>query len=132
MLLTDLEPHFLTVVVEKDVPTDIADADWEISRKSHVEFRDRTTLHRVETLAEAQGMWMLCPKCFQENGGRVGTHSVLVLFDGRGVPADVCIGTARWNVSGNSLADVTVTPSILVVGGCGWHGFVTNGQVTTV
>lgn len=129
MKLLELEPHFLRVLVEKNVPTAIANDPMDLSKGSREELRDRTTLHRVGTLAEAQGMWMLCPKCFIANGGRVGTHSVLVLFEGRGVPEGVCLGTARWAVSGSSLRDVTVSPSILVVGGCGWHGFVENGQV---
>ena len=34
----------------------------------------------------------------------------------------------------NVVADTSLTPSILRVpdkGGCGWHGFITNGEVRT-
>jgi hypothetical protein len=85
----------------------------------------------VDTMAEAQGMILLCPKCFVTNGGEVGTHSVICWFVGRGVPDDAVPGPARWGASGLSLADLSLNPSVLLKGGCGWHGFITNGEVVT-
>jgi hypothetical protein len=39
-------------------------------------------------------------------------------------------GPGRWTVSGTGLADLTLAPSIHLSGpGCGWHGFVTAGEV---
>lgn len=83
--------------------------------------------------ADAHLLFFLCPKCFEANHGRIGTHQVLVGFAARNVPA----GTAsvgkdgqdtRWIVSGTSLDDLVLTPSIQLHGGCNWHGFVgSNG-----
>ena len=89
---------------------------------------DETTYRKVDDVAGAQGLSFLCPSCFQDNGGPVGTHSVLAWFAGRGVPADTTPGPGRWAVSGTSLADITLAPSIQTR--C-WHGFVTNGEVST-
>lgn len=85
----------------------------------------------VETVAEAQGIIFLCPKCYAENKGPEGTHSVLCWFKDRGVPLTAEPGPARWTVSGNSYDDLTLSPSVLIVGGCAWHGFVTAGAVTS-
>jgi hypothetical protein len=89
-------------------------------------------LHRVETLAEADGLSFLCPMCFAANGGRAGTHSIIVAFRGKAVPEALFLGSngvaARWDAAGNGLDDLSLKPSILLYGGCKWHGFVTNGD----
>ena len=39
----------------------------------------------------------------------------------------------QWQRTGEDFATLTLTPSILrsrEKGGCGWHGFITNGEVT--
>ena len=86
----------------------------------------------VDTLAEAQGVMFLCPKCFAKNCGNVGTHSVMVWFRDCGVPADEVPLPGRWGVSGTGYADLTITPSISLENpgkvGCQWHGFVTSGE----
>ena len=89
----------------------------------------------VESLEEAQGVWFLCPKCYLANGGVVGTHACEVTFEGRGVsPEHGCQGSdgkpTRWAVSGSGFEDLTVTPSIQLIGGCNWHGYITKGEVT--
>ncbi len=33
-----------------------------------------------------------------------------------------------WHRTGETFDTMTLTPSILRVGGCGWHGFITNGE----
>ncbi len=83
----------------------------------------------VDTLAEAQGILFLCPKCFVENMGPVGTHCVLVWFRDRGVPAEF-LPSPRWVVNGTGYADLSTTPSIHIRTGCGYHGFLTNGEAT--
>lgn len=99
----------------------------------------RYSFHDVQTVAEADHIMFLCPICFAKNGGAKGTHSVMVSFAGRDVPDEA--GTrdsegkpSRWNVSGTSLDDLVLTPSILLdksqepERGCHWHGFVgSNG-----
>jgi hypothetical protein len=86
---------------------------------------------RVETLAEAQGVFFQCPLCHLPDGSG---HYCEVTFADRGVPDEM--GThnkegkaTRWSVSGTSLADLTTKPSILLQDGddgCHWHGYITN------
>lgn len=40
-------------------------------------------------------------------------------------------GAGPWGWDGN-LESPTLTPSINCVGGCGWHGFITAGQIVHV
>lgn len=89
----------------------------------------------VETLADAQGIWFLCPACFVKNGGAVGTHSVDVTFADRGATDDQGSHNregrpVRWRVSGIDFASLTLQPSIDLTPACTWHGFITNGEVT--
>lgn len=88
----------------------------------------RSVYEHVESLADAQGVLFLCPACFRMNGGPTGTHSVLVWFDGRGVPPEA-MPSPRWRVSGSGYDDLTLAPSIFLQSGCRWHGFITAGQV---
>lgn len=76
----------------------------------------------AESLQDADGIRFTCPKC--------GAHQVIVWFRGR-VPDSATPGPGRWTATGGSFDDLTLTPSINLSGpGCGWHGFVTNGEVT--
>ena len=85
----------------------------------------------VDTLAEADGICFLCPKCFTENGGNVGTHAIICWFVGK-VPDDADPKPGRWVPQGTGLDDLTfVGPnaaSVLLLGGCAWHGFIRNGS----
>jgi hypothetical protein len=87
----------------------------------------------VDTLAEAQGVWFLCPLCFAKNGGRVGTHAVCCWFVGQ-VPDDIEPKPGRWTPHGTGLHDLTFVPSdgrtqsVALTGGCAWHGHVVNGS----
>lgn len=96
---------------------------------------DERHYRRVRLLAKAQGLIFLCPKCFAANGGSRGTHSVLCWFRNRGVPDSTFPTPGRWTPMGTGLDDLTFVPgdppcaySVLLTGGCGWHGFVTNGR----
>jgi hypothetical protein len=106
-----------------------SDADVE-ERTGPVEY-----LAIVETIAEADGVWFLCPKCFADNGGPVGTHAVICWFVGK-VADDVDPKPGRWTPTGTGLHDLTFVPSagrsnsVLLTGGCGWHGFVANGSAS--
>jgi hypothetical protein len=86
----------------------------------------------VDTIAEADGVWFLCPKCFVANGGPVGTHGVICWFVGK-VPDDIDPKPGRWTPTGTGLHDLTFVPSagrsssVLLTGGCGWHGIVSAG-----
>lgn len=87
----------------------------------------------VKALAEAMGVEFLCPKCFAENGGSVGTHIVICWSANRGTPAHASPLPGRWSLDGSGIDDLTLngengkSRSVLLMGGCGWHGFVTNG-----
>lgn len=94
----------------------------------------RQIMRTVSSLPEADGIRFLCPKCYATNGGRVGTHQVVCWFEGR-VSDDVQPGPGRWNPTGDSFESLSFVPgrkthSVLLLGGCAWHGFVTNGDVT--
>jgi hypothetical protein len=73
----------------------------------------------VATLAEAQGIRFRCPT---DRG-----FTICVPFRDRAAPADEN-GGIQWGVSGRDFADLTLTPSINTRP---WHGFVTNGEVTS-
>lgn len=87
----------------------------------------------VKTRAEADAVWFLCPLCFRKNGGNKGTHWVRVDFHGSRTPDEHVIHNSqglpvRWHATGDSLDTLSLTPSIQLNGGCGWHGYVTNGS----
>jgi hypothetical protein len=86
----------------------------------------------VTALAEAQCIFFQCPKCIHLDGPGAG-HYCEVTFADRGVADDQ--GThntkgqpTRWQVSGTNFDDLTTKPSILLEGGCNWHGYITNGD----
>ena len=88
----------------------------------------------VETLAEAHGLRFLCPKCFETNKGRVGTHAVMCWFEDR-VPDSAVPSPGRWNPVGTGLSDITFVPglkskSVQINGGCNAHFFVAGGRTT--
>ena len=87
----------------------------------------------VDALADADGVWFLCPKCFTKHSSAVGTHAVICWFVGK-VPDDLDPKPGRWTPTGTGLSDLTFVASagrshsVLLTSGCGWHGFVTNGD----
>lgn len=120
MKLADLEPQFIRYETR---------IEW-------IEFKQQPRHYWIDvaSLSEGQGLQFLCPACFAKNSGPVGTHLVEVTFADRGATDEQ--GShgksgkpTRWNASGSSYADLTLTPSILIDGGCGWHGFVTAGEI---
>lgn len=36
-----------------------------------------------------------------------------------------------WQRTGDAFENLTLTPSIQRIGGCAWHGFITNGEAHT-
>lgn len=135
MRLLDLEPHFLRYEEREDT--------WKVCRENHEHTDDcgevvtgpRPFYVFVDTIAEAQGIEFLCPKCFTENGGTVGTHSVICWSRSRGVPEHAEPNPGRWTLAGTGYADLTLNGdppgnarSVLLTGGCAWHGFITDGE----
>jgi hypothetical protein len=88
----------------------------------------------VDRLEDADGVRFLCPKCYQANGVPLGTHSVICWFEDR-VTDDAQPGPGRWKPTGTGIEDLTFvvgkrSNSVLLLGGCKWHGFITNGDAT--
>jgi hypothetical protein len=96
---------------------------------------------RLDSMEGAQGLLFQCPQCAQgkeraEDGGFVGAHYVLIWFRSpRGsveVPESAQPAPARWTVSGDSLDNLTLDPSVNLVkkdpSECGWHGWVKKGE----
>lgn len=105
MKLTDLEPEFLKVIDEK-------------------------TRQTVDTIEEADGIDFLCPKCFKDNGGNVGTHHVLCWKPQ--VPQTVSPKPGRWNMLGKGFDDLTLkagSSSVVLNGGCCAHFFIREGEI---
>ena len=137
MRLIELEPHFIRYRDAQE-PRDFIVGDHATWRARGCPSETRVTTvryrERVEWLGGAQGVTFLCPKCFAANRGSVGTHWCEVTFAGRGVLPDQGSHNAagepvRWHVSGTGLADLTLSPSILLQGGCNWHGHIERGEV---
>src|SRR4051812_31916223 len=79
-------------------------------------------------IADADGIQFLCPKCFQANGGNVGTH--LVLCWKPHVPQEIRPAPGRWRFEGSGFDDLSLvagSSSVLLMGGCNAHFFVRGG-----
>ena len=80
------------------------------------------------TFEESDGVQFLCPKCYEANKGPVGTHAVICWKPH--VPQSTTPIPGRWNFDGTGFSDLTLvagSSSILLTGGCKWHGFIRNG-----
>lgn len=101
----------------------------------------RTSYWTLDAIEGAQGVLFQCPLCaagkpVSEDGlGVEGAHYVLCWFtnprNATPVPADAEPLPGRWQLEGTSLDDLTLHPSVHLTGpGCGWHGFVKDGDAT--
>lgn len=83
------------------------------------------------SLADADGVIFLCPVCFKNNGGPVGTHSIICWKPS--VPLAQSPGPGRWNLIGTSIDDLTLqagSSSVLLQGApCRAHFFIRNGEI---
>ena len=140
MRLADLEPRFVRYEDRVEAwERAVGDpATWrERGAPTETITGPRTYSIFVEPMVEAQGLWLLCPSCFQRNNGSVGTHFIEVTFSDRGaMDHQGSHGKdgrpTRWTATGTSLEDLTTTPSILIDGDCAWHGYITNGDISSV
>jgi hypothetical protein len=87
----------------------------------------------VDSLGEAAGIHFLCPRCFETNGGPIGTHIILCWFRDRGVPDSEFPRPGRWIPSGSDYTNLTLSPSVNLPGaGCKWHGNIINGYIQNI
>jgi hypothetical protein len=119
MKLTELEPVFVRYEARVDTWTRVVgdSLTWKPGDPTEQVTGPREHVLFVETLEEAHGIEFLCPKCFVMHGvapelGSHGNH-----------------GPSRWGVTGTGFSDLTLSPSILRDGGCGWHGWIQSGEV---
>ena len=86
---------------------------------------------RADSLEDAAGVMFLCPACFAENRGPVGTHGVMC-WSPR-VSQDYVPRPGRWKLVGVSIDDLSLVAGsssvLLTGGGCGAHFFVTEGRI---
>ncbi len=105
MKLTELEPKFVKMESESIWRTDAA-------------------------ISDCDGIEFLCPKCFAENNGPVGTHMIICWKPH--IPQTIYPAPGRWNFEGASLDDLSLvagSSSVALLSGCKAHFFVTNGEI---
>lgn len=111
--LTDLEPQWLV---------------WEGDK----------IFRRVSTKSEAGGLMFACPLCYVAKGNRLaGVHSIICWSRSAGTPDDADPKPGRWRMDGLGFGDLTLNAdppgtarSVLLLGGCEAHFFITDGRVT--
>lgn len=106
MRLTELEPSFLART-------------------------DDTHYGAVESIAEADGIIFVCPKCLAAKGARPGVHSIVCWRPH--VPQTTQPTPGRWEFVGSGYEDLTLvagSSSILLTGpGCAAHFFIRAGEI---
>ena len=99
---------------------------------SFLRIKSDTVYERVESIADADGVDFLCPRCFETNQGRVGTHGI-ICWRPRVPLSPTKSGPGRWELVGTSLSDLSLVASptsVKLEGGCNAHFIVRNGEVT--
>lgn len=79
---------------------------------------------------EADGIYFLCPKCFTQNNGAAGTHSIICWRPG--VPQTIAPYPGRWELVGTSFEDLSLVAnptSVQLMSGCNAHFTVSNGNI---
>jgi hypothetical protein len=126
MRLSELEPSLKKIVVKVEI-WDIRNEDGSTGTKTG----DRYYFHQVDKIEEADGIWFLCPKCFKENNGSIGTHSV-ACWRPRIPQNDHLTGPGRWELVGTSFDDLSLVAnptSVKIEGGCNAHFTVSKGEI---
>lgn len=108
MKLTELSPQFIDALVSAD-----------------------QTVYEHRDTIDADGIIFACPKCFNTNGGLVGTHHI-VCWRPRVPLSEHLTGPGRWEMLGTGYADLTLragSSSVSLKGGCNAHFFIESGNV---
>ena len=74
-----------------------------------------------------------CPCGTHQRDDEYDTDRVVVEFNNPldGGPPHDPRPAARWDRTGDTFETLTIRPSIQRIGGCGWHGYITNGEAAT-
>jgi hypothetical protein len=93
-----------------------------------------TNYRMVDELKGADGISFLCPACFQKNGGKAGTHSIICWQPH--VSQDLNPKPGRWLFQGTGYSDLSLNngpnnaSSVLLDGApCGAHFHITDGEI---
>jgi hypothetical protein len=85
------------------------------------------------SIVDADGVMFLCPQCFKNNNGNVGTHMMICWKPY--VDPETTPKPGRWNLEGTNFEDFTIAAgpsgqsSVLIQGGCNAHFYIRNGEV---
>lgn len=92
---------------------------------------DHTYYVELPSIENADGVQFLCPKCYLENNGSVGTHMIMCWQPH--IPQTVSPKPGRWKFHGTGLHDLTLvagSSSVFLKGdGCKAHFFIKKGEV---
>lgn len=137
MKLTDLDPHWIKPTDQgfnTHIGREEAQGIMFLCPVCFEDAMDEERLTRLTDLAMKSGMTREAAihdaKQIILKSGRGlkhGVHQVICWF--KDVPLELSPGPGRWIPTGGSFSDLTLTPSIHLVGH--WHGFINNGQVST-
>ncbi len=112
MKLRELEPQFL-----------------KHSGESWVTLPENSLIDGVKV----DGIIFLCPRCFETNGGNVGTHSCVCWQPH--IASEISPGPGRWEFLGTGFDNLTFragSSSVELQGGCNAHFMVENGNIRFV
>jgi hypothetical protein len=135
--LRELEARFIRLEVVVERRRRVRPEVWKVNKEgpwSDADFYDWEGpcdhLVDVDAIGQADGIRMLCPKCYDDPPvGPVGTHS-LICWSPK-ISQDHVPRPGRWNLVGTSIDDLTLvagSSSVLLQGGCDAHFFVRNGR----
>ena len=96
-------------------------------------YRDETGLRhpRAYSIEDAAGLQFLCPVCYVNNKGALGTHSIICWS--LNVSQEWGPAPGRWNLIGTGLSDVSLiadNSSVAIQGPCNAYFYVTNGKTS--
>ncbi len=136
--LRDLDAQLIRLEVVVEARTRIRPEVWEVNKDGPWSEADLYEwvgpcdyVIDVDTIAEADGIRILCPKCYDDPpAGPVGTHSVICWSPK--ISQDHSPKPGRWNLVGTSIDDLTLvagSSSVQIHGSCNAHFFVRDGRV---
>ena len=86
---------------------------------------------RAYSIEDAEGLSFLCPVCYINNKGLIGTHTVICWS--LNVSQEWFPTPGRWNLVGTGLSDVSLvtgSSSVAIQGPCNAHFWVTQGRIS--